>query len=161
MKDIPHVHIVGTKKSGKTSLIEFLLEGLLARGYRIGALKHSSHSHALDKTGSDSDRFSKAGANPSAFVTHDGMAVFYRTVSEQDLQKQLPAIFSDCDLVLIESFRQAKGMKILIQDENPISDNVENILAVINEDGYHPDFPAFRHRDTGLIDFICQQVLTK
>ena len=47
------IHIVGCKNSGKTTLIVDVLPELVARGYRVGAIKHSSHRHEVDVPGKD------------------------------------------------------------------------------------------------------------
>ncbi|MBN2366235.1 MAG: molybdopterin-guanine dinucleotide biosynthesis protein B, partial [Calditrichaeota bacterium] len=160
MIPVPHVHIVGQKKSGKTALLEFLVTGFTRRGYRVGTLKHSSHQHPLDKSGSDSDRFSRAGANPSVFMTPNGVAIFYRSEPGENLNRYLSQLFSDCDLVLIEAFSQAEGPKILIQkDENDLKE-LDDIIAVVNNDGYHPDYTAFRPGDSKIIDFIIRTILS-
>lgn len=156
MKDLPYLHIVGPKKSGKTVLMEFLITNLTARGYRIGSMKHSSHNHPLDKIGSDSNRFYLAGANPSVFLTPEGMAAFYQPGPNLTIEDLLSRTFSDCDLVLIESFRQAKGPKILLLKTEDDTKGLENLVAVVNQEGYHPKYPAFKLLDVKLIDFAMQ-----
>ena len=160
MISLPHLHIVGQKKSGKTSLIELLVTALTEKGYKVGTLKHSSHTHPLDKPGSDSHRFSTAGANPSVFMTPHGMASYYHPDSQQNSHRYVSRIFADCNLVLIESFRQAKGPKILVQKNDEDSSDLENIIAIINETGRHPKYLAFRSGDPELIDYIIQKILS-
>ncbi len=40
---VPIISIVGKSDSGKTTLIERLVPELIARGYRIGTIKHGTH----------------------------------------------------------------------------------------------------------------------
>ena len=57
------VAIVGRSGSGKTTLLRGLIPVLVARGLRVGAVKHSHHPIAdFDKPGSDSQLLSRSGA---------------------------------------------------------------------------------------------------
>ena len=54
------VCIVGYHNSGKTSLIERLIQELQRRGYKVGYIKHDPKGHGMtDKEGSDTDRIFK------------------------------------------------------------------------------------------------------
>ncbi len=60
------VTVSGLKKSGKTTTAEALVAGLLARGFRTGAVKSIRHAPVpLDRPGTDTWRLAEAGA---AFV---------------------------------------------------------------------------------------------
>lgn len=60
------VTVSGLKKSGKTTAAEALVAGLLARGFRTGAVKSIRHTpQPLDRPGTDTWRLAQAGA---AFV---------------------------------------------------------------------------------------------
>jgi molybdopterin-guanine dinucleotide biosynthesis protein B len=57
------VSVQGLKNSGKTTVAEALIAGLLARGYRTGSVKLAGHARLdLDARGSDSFRHAAAGA---------------------------------------------------------------------------------------------------
>ena len=117
MLAFPHsraIHIVGNKNSGKTRLMQFLIEQFKSRGLKTGAFKHTSHNHPLDKVGSDSDKLRKAGAFPTSFSTPEGFAAIFQNPDEDARIKLLSRIYWDCDIVLIESFRQAEGPKELV-----------------------------------------------
>lgn len=148
------LYVVGRKKSGKTTLLEFIIEELTKRGYKVGTLKHSSHSHPLDKPGSDSERLHISGANPSVFTTPDGLAIFCQPDDSLNMQQVLREAFAGCHIVLVESFRQHVGPKILVQTENDDIKELTGISAVVNMAGHHPVYPAFRPADSQLVDFI-------
>jgi len=156
---IPHskvLHIVGPKNSGKTTLVTFLINELSVRGFRIGAYKHSSHQHPLDKVGSDSDQLRNAGARPSAFATAEGLALFLNATEQKDEQALLKFAYRNCDLVLVESFRSAAGKKIaIVNDQKEIKD-LDGVIAVINEKGKIGTFRLFKFRSPELVDFIIQ-----
>lgn len=160
----PHpnvLHIVGGKNSGKTRIIHFLIQELTAQNYRVGAFKHSSHSHPLDKAGSDSDLFRQAGARPSAFGTPQGMAFFFNALADGEKAALLKNVYQHCDLVLIESFREAHGPKILIGKEKGYSEGIDNIIAVVNNADFHPDLPAFEFEDQNLVSFVINKIIKK
>ena len=71
------IHIVGFKKTGKTSLVEYITKALIEKGYKVGAFKHSIHVHPLDKPNTDTDRARQAGANPTVFYTPEGISAVY------------------------------------------------------------------------------------
>lgn len=148
------LHIVGPKKSGKTTLIEFLLQEFSQRGLRVGAFKHSSHPHPIDKEGSDSDRLRKAGGTPTVFSTPQGMAIFMDAPSPSCTNETLSFAYRNCDLVLVESFRDASGPKIAVEEEEENLRRLKNLIAVVNAKGTHPDLPAFKPQNTALVDFI-------
>ncbi|GAB4377803.1 MAG: hypothetical protein Kow0042_26050 [Calditrichia bacterium] len=159
----PHprvLNIVGKKKSGKTTLIEFLIRELTARGFRVGSLKHSSHPHPLDKAGSDSDRFRLAGANPVVFATPEGMAVFLSVDNREEQNRYLQVIFRECDLIFVESLHTLDAPKIALLSGEELSMEWENIIAVVNPQGTHPQYTAFRPGDGRLVDFIQDTFLT-
>ncbi len=66
--------VIGTKKSGKTTVAEFIIHQLSKEGYRIGAIKHIHHSFTIDAEGKDTWRFSKAGAELVVSVSPDEIA---------------------------------------------------------------------------------------
>ncbi|HGY56518.1 MAG TPA: molybdopterin-guanine dinucleotide biosynthesis protein B [Caldithrix abyssi] len=155
---IPSLHIIGPKNSGKTTLMKFLIRKLTERGYRVGAYKHSAHSHPLDKPGSDSDSFRHSGAQPVIFESAEGMAIFFNQPAEKQKEDILRYVFKDCDLILIESFRSAPGPKIFVQTEREDNAPAGNVIAVVNEYGTHHRYPAFTPQAERIIDFIVEKL---
>ncbi len=60
---IPAVHFVGKSGTGKTTLIETVVQKLKERGYRVAVIKHAHHGFEMDKPGKDSWRFGQAGSD--------------------------------------------------------------------------------------------------
>ncbi len=161
---IPHhliLHVVGPKKSGKTTLMEFLIGELSKRGYRVGAFKYSSHHHPLDKPGSDSDRFRIAGAGPAVFRTPGGIGIFFDSLPQEIQQEILAFIYRDCDFVMVESFREAKAPKIVFAAADEELDSIPGVIAVINREARHHTCPAFRPQDPRLVEFIINTFASK
>lgn len=154
---LPVLHIVGAKNSGKTYLLQWLIEQLTDCGLRIGALKHSMHNHPIDKPGSDSEKLRQAGANPTAFWANEGLAVFFPHPEEEEGWEIMRKVFSGVDLLLIESFGRATGPKIVITDGTDQWENWGNIIALVSEHSLPAlagDFPVFGKNDPRLLQFI-------
>ena len=66
------IAVVGGRKSGKTTAVEVLVEGLVEHGYKVATVKHVSQKNfTMDTEGKDTWRHAKAGASITA--TQDGM----------------------------------------------------------------------------------------
>ncbi|MFC1571977.1 molybdopterin-guanine dinucleotide biosynthesis protein B [Candidatus Eisenbacteria bacterium] len=113
------LQIVGRKNSGKTGLVVRLLPLLKARGLRVGTVKHSSHSHALDREGSDSARHREAGSEATMVITSSGVALHFPLPGEPSAVDALIKRFQgDLDLVLIEGWKNRRGPKIEVVPPN-------------------------------------------
>ena len=115
------VAVVGYHNSGKTTLIERIIPLLKKKGYSVCYLKHDPKGHGMtDKEGSDTYRISqhvtKLGLlSPNKFTLWDRETL--------DLFVVLKNYFADCDIVILEGFKSAKGIpKIAIGDVE--TDNV-------------------------------------
>ena len=101
----------GWSRSGKTTLIEELIRRLVARGERVGAIKHTHHPLPGENRG-DTAIFLAAGAMP-AILAGDGEAIVFTGTSAQRVSYQspgeLPALCGDIDLVLVEGFKTFDG----------------------------------------------------
>jgi molybdopterin-guanine dinucleotide biosynthesis protein B len=129
--------IVGRKKSGKTTLVEKLLAELKAKGYRLGSLKHTGHSHQFDREGTDSFRHARAGAESTLIVSPDNVVFFSASSENRDLDHLMSLLFSHCDLIIGEGFKRSKLPKIEVLDtrkhDSPICGPDDNLLAVVSE----------------------------
>jgi formylmethanofuran dehydrogenase subunit E len=160
------VLIVGTKKSGKTTLIEKLVPELSARGYRVGTVKHHHSSSPLDvdRAGKDSWRHRQAGARAVALVSPTELAVFQNTDEPVPLD-QIIKTLNNLDLVLVEGFRATAKPRIEVgkfTTPPSLTDAAEHLLAVtsspITERGLPYYDPAEIRR---LADLIEERVIGK
>ncbi len=151
----PFLHIVGPKNSGKTRLTEWLIRSLTDCGLKVGALKHSMHSHPVDKSGADSDRLRRAGAFPAAFWSENGLGIYYPPLASEKGWQILQNTFARCDLVLVESFASAPHPKIVLQDDEGIPTRFDNVIALISNRKIETELPVFKPDEKKrLIDFI-------
>jgi len=140
---IPTIAVVGTSKSGKTTLIEYLISHLSKEGLKIGTIKHVHHAgFSIDVEGKDTWRHSHAGAKIVISVAPREIAIikkgetFYHNLEEiLDLVKD-----EKLDLLIIEGFHSlaAKRRNIfkIITAKNEkdlrrtLEGTVEPILAI-------------------------------
>jgi molybdopterin-guanine dinucleotide biosynthesis protein MobB len=105
------VAFVGAHNAGKTTLISDLLPRLRAAGLAVGAIKHTSRDAEDDVPGKDSHRHAASGAKVAAFVT-PGRTTARRFGAEESFDAVLEREFSDCDLVLVEGYKDLPLPKI-------------------------------------------------
>ncbi|MCK4434661.1 molybdopterin-guanine dinucleotide biosynthesis protein B, partial [Candidatus Bathyarchaeota archaeon] len=88
------IAVVGTKNSGKTTVIEILTKELVKRGYRLAVAKHIPEpSFTIDTEGKDTWRFAEAGAETIVSVASDEIV----TVEKTDTRRfSLEAILQRC-----------------------------------------------------------------
>ena len=108
----PAVAFVARSGTGKTTLVEFLIGEMCARGYRIGALKHDAHRFEIDRPGKDSARFTAAGAEVMVLVSDDTVAMVRKPVQAPRLDTVLKEWFTGLDLVLVEGYKTSDLPKI-------------------------------------------------
>ena len=58
--------VVGTKNTGKTTLVTLIVSELVNRGYRVGTVKHTHHE--LDLEGKDTWKHREAGSRVSGGI---------------------------------------------------------------------------------------------
>jgi len=128
------VGICGYKKSGKTVLIEQLLEVLIAEGLSVGVVKHHNEPVEADTPGTDTYRFFQAGAD---VVGYDGktLSLHRHQTGEFNLAEELGFLVNKKDLVLVEGFKKSAIPKIwlLREGETEAPKAVEQVLAVLEE----------------------------
>jgi molybdopterin-guanine dinucleotide biosynthesis protein A len=155
MNKIPIVHIVGKKRSGKTDLMVGLIGSLSARGYKVAAVRHSSHEHAVDKEGTDTSRYKQAGAKGTALVTASETNLFISADKWEEKVSVLEAAFCGADLVLMEGGIKNGEYKIELvkEGESLLCRDDEGLMAVVG--GRSEGITCFATGETeGISDLI-------
>jgi molybdopterin-guanine dinucleotide biosynthesis protein B len=153
--------IVGTKKSGKTTVIEELVGHLSGKGYRVATIKHTSHRHRFDTPGKDSYRHREAGAGLTIAVSDNEIAVF-TTPDLLDPEQIQDLTHGQFDILLIEGNRFADHPKILVtrNPENLWDEMPRNIMATIGPERIDNVAAHFEEDDyDGLASFIVSRML--
>ncbi len=111
----PILGFAAASGTGKTTLLTQLIPLLKQHGLRVGLIKHSHHSFAIDQPGKDSYRLRMAGASPVMLVSKYRYAIIneFETPEEPRLDQQLNILDqSGLDLILVEGFKAEKFPKI-------------------------------------------------
>ncbi len=156
--------IVGWKNSGKTGLVERLVDDITNRGVTVSTMKHAHHNFDVDQKGKDSFRHRKAGAH-QVFLSSDARWVLMtelreslKPTMEEQLRKMDPV-----DLVLIEGFKTNDHLKIetyrSVTGQKLIAPSDKNIIAVATNDKVDTVVPTLNLDDTKTIaDFVLKTV---
>jgi molybdopterin-guanine dinucleotide biosynthesis protein MobB len=104
------IAVVGTKKTGKTTLVTALVRSLAKHG-RVGTIKNMAH-HPVDR--GDTKRHFDAGADE---VMGLGEARLKVTRDRGNLESSLAELEKDgMDYVVVEGFKQSSLPKIVMAD---------------------------------------------
>ena len=128
------IAVSGVKNSGKTTFLEKIIPALKEEGYRFAVIKHDGHDFEPDVPGTDSYRFSAAGAD-GVSVFSDKRYMLVRQAGGTSVDALIEA-FADMDLVLIEGLKDSRYPKIEIV-RGAVSDASvcppETLLAVMTD----------------------------
>ena len=156
--------IVGWKNSGKTGLLERLVDDIANRGFSVSTMKHAHHNFDVDQKGKDSFRHRKAGAH-QVFLSSDARWVLMTELRESlklTMEEQLGKM-DPVDLVLIEGFKTNDHLKIetyrSVTGQKLIAPSDKNIIAVATNDKVDTVVPTLNLDDTKTIaDFVLKTV---
>ena len=109
------VAIVGGKHSGKTTVIEHLIPELRRRGYRVGTIKEMVRIPTLDTPATETDRYTKAGAEAVVAVPRQETVVFIKR--RLNLKEILPHL-KGLDYVLLEGFESEAAVPKIVTAKN-------------------------------------------
>ena len=129
---------------GKTTYLEKLIPCLKKTGVNVAVIKHDCHDVQLDVDGKDTDRLSKAGANPVAIASPKRF--MYLQEEETSLQECLLHI-KNVDLIFTEGFKLEEYPKIALYRKDsgqPLAVEVEKCFAIVSDtpvDAQCPQFP--------------------
>ncbi len=121
--DLPVVvQVVGRSGSGKTTVLEESVRRLVARGWKVGVVKHSHHPPDLPRK--DTGRYRAAGAQVVVFDSTDSL--LYLRGAAPALVRLLPV-----DIVLVEGYarRSFGGLRLRIREPREAPGLVGQVLA--------------------------------
>lgn len=160
--EVPRIHIVGRKNSGKTTLVCELVEELIHRGFRVATVKHTHHNHELDTPGKDSHRHREAGAAGVGILSPQMTAAFVPGPREAvDRYATFQTMFADCDVIMVEGDLQSDAIRIEVWrsevSEEPYAQETEGIAAVITDDDVAADVRVCQRTPlTGVADLVVE-----
>jgi molybdopterin-guanine dinucleotide biosynthesis protein B len=152
------ISIVGNSHSGKTTLLESLIEELKQRGRQVAIVKHSHHADDLDTAHKDTWRLTRAGSALSAINSLDHLAIYRRTDHYFDPREISDFVLWDYDVVLTEGFKSSDYPKIEVhrreQGQELLTDP-RQLLAVVTDEPLDVSVPQFSSEDIkGIADLI-------
>ncbi|MEO2013270.1 MAG: molybdopterin-guanine dinucleotide biosynthesis protein B [Fuerstiella sp.] len=141
IRQVPRIHIVGRKNSGKTTLVCDLVRELTRQGHRVATIKHTHHNHELDTPGKDSHKHRESGAAGVGILSSQMTAVFVPVPPDEDEETRYArfnVMFNDCDLILVEGDLSTVATKIEVWRsavaEAPYATSDKSISVVVTDD---------------------------
>ena len=134
---VPILSVIGFSKTGKTTFIGNLVRALYERGHRVAVIKHDPHDHGeVDREGSDTSVFWKAGSPAVVLSSPQRMTLFRRTGEDTPPESIVP-LLGDVDCVLLEGYKGKSYPKVVIWSSKmkEFSLKQEELLAVIYNRG--------------------------
>ncbi len=155
----PIVSIIGKSSSGKTTLIEKLLQELKSRGYKVATIKHTSQNLTFDEPGKDSWRHIQAGSESTIISSPDKLVLIKPIKKEPSLEQIARLAGEDYDLILTEGFREGNMPKIEVhrQEAGPPFAPTKKLFAIVSDEPLKTKRRQFSPDDIkGLADLLEQ-----
>ena len=111
------IGVVGWKNTGKTTLIENLINEFNHRKLTVSTIKHSHHNFSVDKRGTDSFRHFNAGTKETILASEEKWIKFSRQLSAP--KPYLPYLIEQItpvDIVIVEGFKDSDHIKVEVVD---------------------------------------------
>ena len=162
----PVLAFIGRPNCGKTTLIEKLIPALVARGVRVGTIKHHHGDIQMDISGKDTWRHKQAGAQAVLLSSPTGIGFIQDVPADTPVEILVSRFFQDFDLVLAEGYKdstlpQIEVFRSTVYDK-PLQDAGENLFATVSDVRIHPGLPWFKPEDfEELVVFILEKVLQR
>lgn len=132
------IQVAGFSNSGKTTLVEKLVNLFVNENYRVGTIKHHGHGGDLTSldTGKDSWKHRQAGSIVSGAVSQGTLQLNvmkkepWEAVELISMYEQFPL-----DVIIIEGFKKSPFTKVVIVKEEEdlvLLTKLENIFCVIS-----------------------------
>ena len=145
----PVVSIVGKSKSGKTAVIERLVQELKSRGYCVATIKHTPLGTSFDEPGKDSWRHIEAGSEATVVSSPDNL-VLVKPVSQDSTPEEIVRLLGeDYDIILTEGFKQGNAPKIEIhrKDAGAPLKNMKKRIAIVTDEPLETKARQFSFKD--------------
>ena len=147
-KGIPLLAIRGTSGTGKTTLLTNIIPLLVARGFKLGCIKHTHHSLSLDTKGKDSFKLKEAGINQMLIGDSQEWALFGTSPKNNNTLESMLSHFDleELDLILVEGYKDAELQNIVLhRSEMPgdISKLIDkNTIAIARNHNEELNYPV-------------------
>lgn len=111
--------VVGPSDSGKTTLVEQLIERLDHRG-AVASVKHCTHAPQIDTEGKDTERHRSAGADVTYGIADE--SGWFATGESRTLPETLDDLAPRYDYAILEGFHWATVPQVALADRESAGD---------------------------------------
>jgi molybdopterin-guanine dinucleotide biosynthesis protein B len=151
------IQIVGTKDTGKTTLLEGITRELVRRGRTVCYVKHTHQEPPMENPNTDTARIAQAGATVSilagASTTTAHRSSGKERIESVSFREALPG-----EIVLAEGFKSVPGKKIAVAGGELDVASLEGVVGVVGPapDGFRG--PAFDPGEIGKIADLIEEL---
>ena len=145
----PVVSIVGKSKSGKTAVIERLVQELKSRSYQVATVKHAPLGTSFDEPGKDSWRHIEAGSKATVVSSPDNIVLVKPVSQDTPLEEVVRLLGEDYDIILTEGFKQGGTPKIEVHRKGtgPLLKNIKKRIAIVTDEPLETKARQFSFED--------------
>jgi molybdopterin-guanine dinucleotide biosynthesis protein B len=154
------IQVVGSKKTGKTSLLESVTRELTSRGRSVCYVKHRHEEMRLDGSDTDTSRMMRAGSTTSVLVGDASTAVF-RSTTGDPLARVVARESLPGDVVLVEGWKRTPGAKIVVAGGDLDVDALEDVVAVVGDAPAGFEGKVFGTEDVGALCDLMEEMVDK
>jgi molybdopterin-guanine dinucleotide biosynthesis protein MobB len=135
MNNQPYViSFYGSSNSGKTTIVEKLVQELSCRGVRVATAKGHLHELEFDHKGTDSWRHARAGAEIAMLAAPNGWMAVHQTDTRVNLDVLIgEATRNHFEVLVVEGFKDALVDKIEVTVHNRDDFNIMQLADSIQE----------------------------
>lgn len=161
------VSFIAKSGTGKTTLLEMVIQCLKSRGYRVGVVKHDAHCFEIDHPGKDSHRLTQAGADTMLISSTEKLAVVKKHNTPPTAEELIADYFTDVDIILTEGFKKSSLPKIEVHrrdwSDTLLSRGERNdpsLLAVVSDALLQLDVPLLDlNSPSQVADFLEERII--
>ena len=159
----PVVSIVGKSKSGKTTLIEKLVQELKSRSYRVATIKHIPQEINFDEPGKDSGRHLQAGSEATAVSSPDKIVLVNPVAQEATIDEVASLLGEDYDIILAEGFERGSAPKIEVhrKDGGALIEGLKKLIAIVTDEPLETRARQFSPEDIGALADLLEKGFVK
>ncbi len=129
------IQIVGTKDTGKTSLLEAVTRELVKRSRTVCYIKHTHEEPTVDDTDTDTARLAAAGAT-TAILAGASTTTVFRAAGEESLDEVSFREALPGEIILAEGFKDVPGRKIALTGGGLDIGSLKGVVAIV---GHPPE----------------------
>jgi len=139
--------IAGWSGSGKTMLINRLIDAFKDKKRRVIAVKYAPDTYDLQPEAKDTAQFLRAGADEVFLITENELLRMTRINAPQDLLEDLKKRLREDDIVLMEGLYQP-GIPVIEVDDasrpQALKFPLAKLAAMVSAEKCSPGLPCFR-----------------